>query len=226
MRLLERLSNGEFSLTENLFKEIPVYAILSYTWGNDDQEIRFCGEQAARDGLGYFWIDTCCIDKSDNNELQEAINSMFRWYCEAARCYVYLSDVSINERIENKGARLGDKKSLEKQLGKITGVPIDALRGNGLSSFSVEDRISWADNRQTKREEDMAYSLMGIFEIHIPLIYGEGEENAFTRLSDAIEKSSNNTHRLHRTKDQTNRPRVRNNNQVKGMEIQGTLQAG
>jgi hypothetical protein len=58
-------------------------------------KIRFCGEQARRDGLQYFWVDTCCIDKSNAVELQEAINSMFRWYRNAAKCYVYLSDVSI-----------------------------------------------------------------------------------------------------------------------------------
>jgi hypothetical protein len=41
-------------------------------------KIRFCGEQAGRDGVQYFWVDTYCIDKSNNNELAEAINSMFR----------------------------------------------------------------------------------------------------------------------------------------------------
>jgi hypothetical protein len=41
----------------------------------------------------FFWIDTCCIDKSSSAELQEAINSMFRWYRDAAVCYVHLSDV-------------------------------------------------------------------------------------------------------------------------------------
>ena len=39
-------------------------------------------------------MDTCCIDKSNNTELTEAINSMFRWYQDAARCYTYLADVS------------------------------------------------------------------------------------------------------------------------------------
>src|SRR4051794_31465518 len=111
MRLLERKDNDKFSLTKDLINNIPAYAILSHTWGGDDQEvtfkdvtngtgqskagyqkIRFCGEQAARDGLRYFWIDTCCIDKSNHSELTEAINSMFRWYRESARCYVYLSD--------------------------------------------------------------------------------------------------------------------------------------
>jgi hypothetical protein len=52
-------------------------------------------KQAASDGLQYIWVDTCCIDKSSSAELSEAINSMFRWYQNAARCYVYLTDVSI-----------------------------------------------------------------------------------------------------------------------------------
>src|SRR5271155_2034114 len=115
MRLLEYHGN-EFSLTKDLLDNIPAYAILSHTWGDDGQEftfedlakgagkskpgyrkIRFCGEQAARDGLRYFWVDTCCIDKSDAAELQSAINSMFQWYKNAARCYVYLPDVSVSE---------------------------------------------------------------------------------------------------------------------------------
>jgi len=112
MRLLKC---DNFSLTNYLVRDdlIPRYAILSHTWGADTEEvsfkdmidgtgigkpgydkIQFCGEQAERDDLQYFWIDTCCIDKSSSTELQEAINSMFRWYRNAAKCYVYLADVS------------------------------------------------------------------------------------------------------------------------------------
>ena len=80
MRLLELKAHGEFSLTEFIGDNIPPYAILSHTWGADGEEvtfkdlvkgagkskagynkIRFCGEQARRDGLRYFWVDTCCI---------------------------------------------------------------------------------------------------------------------------------------------------------------------
>jgi Heterokaryon incompatibility protein (HET) len=112
MRLLECNSTGEFSLTEDIVDDnkIPPYAILSHTWKEGEEvafqelgtgkgkpgyeKIRFCGEQAKRDGLQYFWLDTCCINRSNNTELSEAINSMFRWYRSATRCYVYLSDVS------------------------------------------------------------------------------------------------------------------------------------
>ncbi|KXJ85015.1 hypothetical protein Micbo1qcDRAFT_128712, partial [Microdochium bolleyi] len=57
-------------------------------------QIQFCADQAKRHGLQHFWVDTCCIDKSDAIELQTAINSMFRWYRSAKRCYIFLSDVS------------------------------------------------------------------------------------------------------------------------------------
>ncbi|CAN9079591.1 unnamed protein product [Alternaria alternata] len=62
------------------------------------EKIRFCGQQAQQDRLQYFWVDTCCIDKSDKAELSLAIQSMFRWYQNAAKCYVYLSDVSTKKR--------------------------------------------------------------------------------------------------------------------------------
>src|SRR5487761_868048 len=107
MSLLKCNSTGEFSLNKDLLvsDDIPRYAILSHTWGADTEEvsfkdmmdgtgkrktvydkIRFFGEQAGRDGLQYFWINTCCVDKPSSSELQEAIKSMFRWYRDAARC--------------------------------------------------------------------------------------------------------------------------------------------
>lgn len=117
MRLLHLQDNGEFSLTEFYAKNIPQYAILSHTWGSDHDEVTFkdikegtgknkegykklsfCAKQAARNHLRYFWVDTCCIDKSNNDsrEVQEAINSMFRWYKGSKICYVYLYDVSVS----------------------------------------------------------------------------------------------------------------------------------
>jgi hypothetical protein len=115
MRLLQLQGAGSFSLVEFQGSNVPPYAILSHTWGPSHDEVTyqdllsdtgkgkkgygkltFCGDQAAKDGLHYFWIDTCCIDKSSSAELSEAINSMFRWYHEAVKCYVYLSDVSVS----------------------------------------------------------------------------------------------------------------------------------
>ena len=251
MRLLEIKNSGPFSLTKDLLDDIPPYAILSHTWGKEDEEVSlndlvtgagsnkigyrkldFCREQARSDNLHHFWVDTCCIDKANHAELSEAINSMFRWYREAAKCYAYLGDVSTHSFDENdhtgltwesafrksrwftrgwtlqeliapvsveffsrEGKLLGNKRSLEQQVHEITGVPISALQGRPLSDFSVSERISWAESRETKRKEDKAYSLMGIFDIHMPLIYGEGREEAFIRLRDEIDKRLRNFQR-------------------------------
>jgi len=246
MRLLYLDNHGTPCLTECFDKVSHPYAILSHTWRLDGGEvtfkdiqegtaeskagrdkIRFCGEKAASHGLKYFWVDSCCIDKSNSVELQEAINSMFRWYRSADRCYVYLSDVSILdcdlnsqlsqlpwesafrasrwftrgwtlqellapasvEFFSREGQRLGDKKSLERQIHEITGISILALQGTPLSQFGVDKRFKWAEKRQTTREEDWAYCLLGIFGIFMPLIYGEGKGNAVIRLRKEIDEA-------------------------------------
>lgn len=86
-----------------------------------------------------------------------------------------------------QGVRLGDKMSLENYIYEITRIPPRALRGDELITFSVEERLSWAENRQTKRKEDKAYSLLGIFAIFMPLMYGEGD-HAFARLQKEINR--------------------------------------
>jgi hypothetical protein len=118
MRLLRYDNDGNIILTKFDESDIPEYAILSHTWAQDNskevtyaevingtgqekegfKKIRFCGEQASRDGLQYFWVDTCCIDKDNGAELSHSINSMFRWYRRAFKCYVYLSDVSTSKQ--------------------------------------------------------------------------------------------------------------------------------
>jgi hypothetical protein len=171
-------------------------------------------------------VDTCCINKANYAELPEAITSMFRWYHNAVKCYVYLSDVSARKRDYNgqteriwesgfrtsrwfkrgwtlqeliaptsveffsrEGEYIGDKKSLERQIHDITQIPISALKGTPLSDFSVDERKRWAAERETKKKEDKAYCLLGIFNVFIPLIYGEGD-HAFTRLEEEIKKRS------------------------------------
>ncbi|OWT42553.1 tetratricopeptide repeat domain protein [Pochonia chlamydosporia 170] len=250
MRLLKCDDVGNYSLTPDLSSDdVPPYAILSHTWGPDEvvftdlaktpgdwqhkagyRKIELCANQARRHGLKFFWVDTCCIDKSNSTALQTAINSMFRWYRDAKRCYVYLSDVSdpstfgrrksltqwddifrqsrwftrgwtLQELIAPKtvdfyskeGAWLGDKRSLEPMIRDITGIPASALRGTPLSDFTVSEREAWALGRQTKYEEDMAYSLLGIFHVHMPLIYGEGRVKAQRRLREEAQKAIKGT---------------------------------
>jgi hypothetical protein len=84
-----------------------------------------------------------------------------------------------------------DIKWEETELGKIleraTGVPHDALRRKFVPSPSkVDERMSWAAKRKTTRAEDVAYSLMGIFDVSLQIAYGEGGDRAFCRLIEAI----------------------------------------
>jgi hypothetical protein len=239
MRLLQIEADGHFSLVEYVESDIPRYAILSHTWGPEEEEVTyrdlmqgagndkagyrkltFCGRQAANDSLQFFWLDTCCIDKSSSAELSEAINSMFRWYKNAARCYVYLSDVSTSnfardiqyfresrwftrgwtlqellaptfvDFYSREGDLLGDRESLVQHITEVTSIPIEAFQGTPLNCFSIEARMSWLGKRTTKRGEDAAYCLLGIFNAHMPLLYGEGQENAFDRLREQLAKQN------------------------------------
>ena len=89
-----------------------------------------------------------------------------------------------------EGKLIGSKRSLARQIQEITGIPVQVFQGSALSKFSVDERLSWAENRNTKREEDMVYSLLGIFEVYLPLIYGEGKKSALRRLRDEIDTHS------------------------------------
>ena len=235
MRLVHISDSGALSLVGPLHNDVPDYAILSHRWLERGEgevtfkdfpnpiaknkpgyaKLQFCADQARRDRLCHFWIDTCCINKSSDAELSKSINSMFRWYNNARTCYVYLHDVpsvtddwealftssiwftrgwtlqellapKVVEFFTRDGQRLGDKRSLKGQIHKVTNIPIPALLGERLSSFSVNERIQWAKSRTTTYEEDSAYCLLGIFDVSMPVVYGEGRKKAIFRLEKEI----------------------------------------
>jgi hypothetical protein len=114
------INTSTFSLEPFYGLEIPVYAILSHTWGHEEvsfkefiraredkhfditskagyRKIIATCEEAEKEGCSYAWVDTCCIDKTSSAELTEAINSMFSWYRHSKICFVYLSDFELHE---------------------------------------------------------------------------------------------------------------------------------
>jgi hypothetical protein len=247
MRLLHLDPHTQCWSLESSFTNIsmPFYAILSHTWGQDQDEVkfediecgriqfnddskpgyeklRFCHRQAALHGLSYFWIDTCCIDKSSSAELQTALSSMFYWYQRATVCYVLLSDVSGDDRkrgapfewetafvqsrwfkrgwtlqellaprsiafFSKGGEQLGhirkyesgveDADNLLPVIRTITRIPDAALRCVSLSRFTVDERLSWSQDRVTKVPEDAAYCLVGLFGIRLYMSYRDGNED-------------------------------------------------
>jgi len=254
-----RLINTQTLALEQFYGEIPPYAILSHRWEAEEvtlqdfaaqvyliskwglpmkgfKKIRYCIDQAKREGIGYCWVDTCCIDKSSSAELTEAINSMYAWYRNSAVCYIYMADVhpaAVSETQQAFGARFRSSlwftrgwtlqellaprkkvfynakwaKILEIQksaagdvfrdiylphvVKEVTGISEEAMRDFSPTSrdYSVARKMSWASNRKTTRSEDTAYCLMGIFDINMPLLYGEGPK-AFMRLQEEIMKKT------------------------------------
>jgi hypothetical protein len=91
---------------------------------------------------------------------------------------------------QRQQASLGTKRSLWKEIFEITGIPPKALEHNShLIEYSIAEKMSWAAYRETTRKEDRAYSLLGLFNVNMALLYGEGDL-AFIRLQEAIMKDS------------------------------------
>lgn len=88
---------------------------------------------------------------------------------------------------DNGWNAIGEKSALCPQLESITGIDESTLTGGSLREVSIGQRMSWASHRETTRIEDIAYSLLGIFGVNMPLLYGEGQ-NAFLRLQEEIMK--------------------------------------
>lgn len=171
MRLLKHNDDGRFSLVWFPKDETPPYAILSHTWGRgeDDevtfkdlidgtgdkkkgfQKLQFCGNRAKADDLHYFWVDTCCIDKSNNNELTTAINSMFRWYQNASRCYVYLSDVSVHTQ-DDQSRHIEWESAFRNSRWFTRGWTLQELLAPKIVEFYSRDRIRLGDKRSLEQQ--------------------------------------------------------------------------
>jgi hypothetical protein len=231
-----RLLNANTFELREFHDPVPLYAILSHTWGNPDDEISFqdirdlsrarrkqaftkiegCARVALLNALEWIWVDTCSIDKSSSAELSEAIISMFRWYREAVLCFVVLEgtgeecehqdlaaarwftrgwtlqELLAPTRLEFYSASwifLGTRESLKNHITRATGIPENIFCGHvEFSNIPAGHIWSWTNRRQTTRPEDQAYCLFGIFDVSIPVLYGEGKDRAFGRLKEEIEK--------------------------------------
>ncbi|KAF2728861.1 HET-domain-containing protein [Polyplosphaeria fusca] len=244
-----RLLNANTLEFEEFHKNAkPPYIILSHTWGPEEVSYQDIGSAATEEEITrrsgydkivqmariatsrnytYFWIDTCCIDKSSSSELQESINSMYHWYQDSNMCFVYLEDGeplskdfaqhekefrniisksrwitrgwTLQELIAPRAIVFSDRywkvyhlnKPLQNQIvSESAKVPSTALGSGNLGAYSVAQKFSWAASRSTTRIEDEAYCLLGLFDIHMPMLYGEGQK-AFVRLQEQLVQTSN-----------------------------------
>lgn len=163
----------------------------------------------------YIWVDTCCIDKTSSAALSEAINSMYRYYQRGQKCLAYFADSRAGDNMsferskwftrswtlqellappevvfyDARWAPVGTRTLLRSWISAAANIDESALDGGTPQRFSIAERMSWAARRSAARTEDIAYSLMGLFDVNMPMLYGEGAK-AFTRLQEEIIKHS------------------------------------
>jgi hypothetical protein len=111
-----------------------------------------------------------------------------RWFTRGWTLQELIAPQSIDFFSED-GMYLGDKTQLEDLIQEATGISKQILHGHPPAQVGVEERLSWIANRDTKYGEDIVYSVLGIFDIHMPPMYGERAVHAFRRLGQEIEKS-------------------------------------
>jgi hypothetical protein len=180
----------------------------------------FC-KIARNAGYRWAWMDTCCIDKHSNTELQESINSMFVWYRRSALTIVYLCDVPPSSQpgalarsawngrgwtfqefvapkvvlfyqndwslyLNDRSPNHKESPAIMKELEGATGIDAQALVSFRPGMSDARQRLQRASSRITTLQEDIAYSLFGIFGVHLPVIYGERKQNALGRLLQEI----------------------------------------
>ncbi|KAG6331194.1 hypothetical protein ID866_7895 [Astraeus odoratus] len=219
------------------------FATLSHRWGRDEpiladirgrsiydsnmleteglRKLRMFCRTAEKNGYPWGWSDTCCINKTNSVELQQAIGSMFLWYRISGMTIVHLGDIpraaSAGALVRSVWFKRGwtlqellapckmqfytqdwslylDRESSNhkedsvvlNELEHATGIRAQSLTNFRPGTQDARSRLQWASTRRTTEPEDIAYSLLGIFDIQMSVYYGEGAEKALGRLLGEI----------------------------------------
>ncbi|THU75764.1 hypothetical protein K435DRAFT_572356, partial [Dendrothele bispora CBS 962.96] len=170
---------------------------------------------AQSNGLGYLWVDTCCIDQEDQTDVHRNVKNMYSYYRNSRICYAYLVDTDMQEVAESrfgqsrwftrgwtlqellappeviffdsKWVHIGTRTTLCAEISSVTGIPEDIVRGStSFLDVDVQERMSWSVLRKTTRSVDRAYCLFGILGVSIEPDYTEDLVTAITRLQEAF----------------------------------------
>lgn len=126
----------------------------------------------------------------NGGEVSNAVFGRSRWFTRGWTLQELIAPVRLAFCSQDWSV-IGDKNSLRHLLHSITLIDLEVLIDPcRRDDCSIAQRMSWASKRETTRPEDEAYSLMGIFSVNMPLLYGEGGTRAFLRLQQEILKDS------------------------------------
>lgn len=181
---IEKSSSAELSESINSMFAWYKNAVVCYVYLDDIDlfdPIRMGDMDFAMGDPKRFW--TLSIDLISEKDLSRA-----RWFTRGWTLQELIAPKNVVFYIKGWNY-VGNKMSMKEKLSRITGIDEHTLLTQNLEAVSVARRMSWAAKRVTTRLEDMAYCLLGIFDVNMPLLYGEGEK-AFVRLQEEIMKDS------------------------------------
>jgi len=135
----------------------------------------------------YAYLEDLPAETVVHDDLESSL-SKCKWFTRGWTLQELLAPAEVLF-LNHNWVEVGTKKELVDVVSNITGIPKNFLLGDPLRGANVAQRMSWAASRQTTRPEDMAYSLMGLFGVHMPSLYGEGRR-AFIRLQEEIIKQT------------------------------------
>ncbi|KAK3050071.1 hypothetical protein LTR09_008726 [Extremus antarcticus] len=175
------------------------YAILSHVWEDNElvfgdlqqQQQRFntshekisgAQVQARRDRLDYVWIDTLCIDKSSSSELGEAINSMYKWYQEAAVCYIYLADLDGCPKLTDADILRSGDSADKRYWGALFRESRWFRRGWTLQELIAPNKLCFFDKSWNfiGTLKDLAATVSDITNIHLSMLRNENKPEDFS----------------------------------------------
>ena len=122
-------------------------------------------------------------------EKQKAAFANSRWFKRGWTLQELVAPSKEMVFLSSEWIEIGTKETLCEEIAAKTGISVSILTGTPFRTASIAKRMSWASGRETTRPEDIAYCLMGLFDINMPMLYGEGEK-AFIRLQEEIIKNS------------------------------------
>jgi hypothetical protein len=139
-----------------------------------------------------YWSDS---DRADVIQIPADVERAFRaskWFTRGWTLQELLAPYTLYFIDRDWKGILGEKKKLSKVISEVTGIDRGALESLlEITHHSIAERMSWTSQRMCTRGEDVAYCLLGLFNVNMPLLYGEGKCAAFRRLQLEILKDSN-----------------------------------
>jgi hypothetical protein len=179
---IDKTSSAELSETINSMfqwyeRAIKCYAFLEDIWARPGDEL-FAGldPDAAHEALGI----------RDTQSSHGSVLFGSRWWTRGWTLQELIAPLDV-EFFNRDWEFLTSKRACSQLISVFCGIADSILsHSTPLSSICVAERISWASERTTTRDEDMAYCLLGILGVNMPLLYGEGGHKAFLRLQEQL----------------------------------------